>query len=70
MKFWSCDLLRLRLSVISGNSDYAVSTFLSCGIKILFPDSNLGVLMDPFVPCLVGMTPSEFNAQGIENYLS
>lgn len=65
--FWS--LQNLWLSVSSGNSlGHRVFTFPCCGIKMFFLGSNLGILMDPFVLCLVEMTSSKFNVQHIENY--
>lgn len=71
VKSGSCDLFRHQLSVSSGNSSgHTVSTFLYGGIKMLFPGNNLGILVDPFVSCLGGMTPSKFIVEGIENYLS
>lgn len=64
--FWS--LQNLWLSVSSGNSlGHRVFTFPCCGTRI-FLGSNLGILMDPFVLCLVEMTSSKFNVQHIENY--
>lgn len=69
MNSCSFDLFRIFDSVSALGILLATEFSLSHAVaKMSFLGSNLGILMDPFVSCLVEVTSSKFNVQHIENY--